>query len=185
VTGVTPSGSGLRPCGAEPAAQSQAEPLVPNAAELAALHERYGPCDGFGPLWTCSACTGILGGEVGYRTIFAGEVSDEEAANILGDFLLEKAERAALEAMGCCDSPAAVADYMRRALLLDFPGQPWRHGDDLFHQALAAAGLDKFGSPAASGMEAATAGATSTQIEGSTEGDSPVPKADAKGSGHE
>jgi hypothetical protein len=54
-------------------------------------------------------------------------IDPEEAANIIGDFLIEKAEASALEAMGCCDSPAAVSDYMRRALIIDFPGNPWRH----------------------------------------------------------
>lgn len=57
--GASLSGPG---CSAEPepiSVVSAETASIPSAAELAAYHEHYGPCDGFGPLWTCSACTGI------------------------------------------------------------------------------------------------------------------------------
>jgi hypothetical protein len=147
VTGRSPDGSGSRPTGRAAAGVSPAPASIPNAADLARWHEQYGSCDGFGPLRTCSACTGILGSNADYPLITNGRIDEATAADAIGDFLLEKAERAAQGAMSCCDSPAAVADYMRAALIMDFPGNPWRHGDELAHRALALEGRDKNGWP--------------------------------------
>lgn len=92
-------------------------------------HDWYGGCDGFGPLWTCSECTGIIARDDGtfFDSRAQSDIGPDEAAARVGDFLLVEAERAALEAMGCCAEPIDVADYVWRRLIFSFPGNPWRH----------------------------------------------------------
>lgn len=103
----------------------------------AATHPDYGPCDGFGPLWTCSQCTGLFQSNDGAFFDLEGKnLTATEAANLMGDYLLERAEMAAAAAYGCSDSPAAVADFVREALLIAFPGEPWREAE-LFERIIA------------------------------------------------
>ena len=100
--------------------------MIPSAESR---HPAYGPCDGFGPMWMCSQCTGLVGRDNGtYCDTFTGhDVPREVAQNRIGDFLMERIEMAAVAGWGCCDSPAEYEGFMRRALWMDLPGDPWRN----------------------------------------------------------
>jgi hypothetical protein len=93
------------------------------------LHPQYGSCDGFGPLWTCSQCTGVIACKDGTFSDAweARDLSADDAAARIGDFLLNRAEMVATAAWGCSDSPAQMADFVRRSLWFDMPGNPWRN----------------------------------------------------------
>lgn len=98
-------------------------------------HDDYGPCDGFGPMWTCSQCTRVIACDDGsFSAVEGGKLTLEEASARVGDYLLWRAELAATAAFGCCDNPADIADFVRRSLIMPLPGQPWRHRE-LFVQA--------------------------------------------------
>lgn len=105
--------SGFRPSGFDPSR---------------GLHPAYGPCDAFGPLWTCSACTGVIGRRDGSFVAAATglEIASDDAAAMVGDWLLSRAEMAAVAAWGCCTKPAQIADFVRAELVFDMPGNPWR-----------------------------------------------------------
>lgn len=98
----------------------------PSAVER---HPWYGGCDGFGPLWMCSECTGLIGVCDGtFKDARTGEtVEPDVAAGRIGDFLMERIEAAVVAGWGCSDTPQRLEGFMRRALWMDLPGNPWRN----------------------------------------------------------
>lgn len=101
-------------------------------SEAQSIHPAYGPCDGFGPLWTCSECTGIIARHDGtyVATHTNEEIDADRASDMLGDFLLDKAELAAVAGWGCCDNPEDFARFVRDTLTEFFPGRPYRAAPD-------------------------------------------------------